>query len=638
MTAIAHKSYKAGVWNTNTGHALTHSQLVSPTTDVVVLGDSWAAFGHHRGADVPVLSVDIDTWFNGAVNITMWNAPLGMTSTGDPNDPRMVNGYNLNGRRGFSSPVTGKGRFVEALQRAGIDPSIINLHEYACGGTTAGLYGSESTSGAYNQGMPTRIDPVPGVGSDYGTSTPSHGGMTVDGGTSVWMNKQNWLQDAPHVGHPWRDWTLCDMIAHPPTGKLVVLMSLGGNDVFGLSQVLPFADVKTGEFDPDNAFANRWSDIKTNIKQIIDTIYMLNPNAEIVWTSYCNFPIDDANLANPKIKLPTDYAPSPTTPNSWGPVGWNVYEDDGPNAPDPDFTGQNHNIDTLPLAYYPGGRNMLTLPFIWNPSSDAFMRVYGGWFAYVGQRDAGYDLVKYWMAHQLADSYAWQGQGTAAHPGFWSGYSWIDVLGPTQSYGHNDPPPFYWWIIDGWGPTQNYRWMYGDGSGSLIDVNWYIRSSLATYQGHRWDQIYSRTVQLLVDSETINNAIFFSSGDFLSGHQLATIVTKDITTKNIARLFRDFMRPCMIDVTDYYHGQGKRFIAVDTFDIGPHDSDNSQDDPINYPAMPAQNFVEGVHLSTLGIDYWQDHVVTTLLAKTQVLGVYTPVAVSRKVRYGNNWL
>lgn len=642
--AVTYKSYKSGAWSSNTGHALTHSQLVSAATDVVVIGDSWAAFGHHRGADVDSVHFDLDAWYGGVVNVSFWNVPLGMTSTANPNDPRIVGTHPLDGRKGFASPITGKGRFVEALERAGVDPDNINLHEYACGATTAGWYEGTPSAGAFNQGRPTQVDPTPGIGSSYGCPTGViTGGLHATDDRSVWLQKQYWLQDGAHASHPWRDWSLCDMIAHPPTGKVVVLMSLGGNDLFGLTQDSKFVDPMTGVFDPNGVFAARWEQIKTNVMQVVDSIYLLNPNAEVVWTGYCNFPVDDANLANPKIKLPTNYGPSPTTPSSYGPVGWNVYEDDGPNLPDPDYTGEYYDLDTLPLSFYPGGRNLLTLPFSWFPSSPGFMRLYGAWTPYTAQRDAGYVMIKHWVAHYFADKYSWQGQGTAAHPGFWSGYSWVNSLSSTQSYGHSIVHHEWWgswteWVILGYGPTRNYKWQTGDGSGGIVAGYWSLRSDLALYQGHRWDQIYARTLELLADSGTMNNIIFASNGDYISGHQLVTIITKDITTKNVTKVFRDYMRPQMQATASHYLGLGKRFIVADTFDIGPHDPGTSQDDPDAYPAMPTENFIEGVHLSSLGIDYWQDAIVSTLLSKTQVLGTYTPVPVVRKVRYGNNWL
>lgn len=565
-----------------TGRVQVRAEVI-PAIDLIIIGDSISAFTWHRGTTIPSVVYDTGTWFtSGLLNVTFSGGlPSGMTSTGDPLDPRVIAGVPMDGRKGFSS-VTGKGLLVDALAAAGVAADRISLWEFACGGTTAGL--RTVTTGAFSEGLPTRRDPV---GGSYGCPPGViPGGWQATDNRTAWLQTQFWLEGS---GHPMEGWTLCDMIAHAPTGRPVVVFTLGGNDLFDVCKIVRMVDPHTREFDPTGSVTDCWDDIAPisgtgDIDAITEAIFMLNENARVVWVSYPNLIADHPSLSNPRLKLPVNYEPD--TAGVDGPVGWIPYAGDGSNPPDPDYLAPNHSPATMPLSIWPAGAAGTSFPATWNRTVPGFMRAFHGWGGFTGQRDATYAWLRQWFGHWYADNHAWQGHGTMASPA------------PSV-------PPFTFYPGYGWGPSHNWLW---------ANEAWW--SGLVWFPNHRWNGIYNRIQALMGTPGDINALIVLTGGSFFSAHQLLTILTKDITTANIARVFRDMGRPRMRAWERRWRNAGRRAWHVDVWDVmRPGGSDASHD---GIPAMNYADFVEGVHLTEAGGQFWTSHVAERLIATTKV--------------------
>lgn len=597
----------------------------SQPLDVVVMGDSWSAFGHQRGTTVPTISYDAENWaINYFVHVSLTNCPSGMNSSPNVNNPALISNRPLQGREGFSSKYN-KGKFVDALARLGIEPSKINLHEYACGGTTAGLYPLnventifETTFGAFDQRTPTIKGALLSGYAGYGIddSPMAGGGFLATDGLSAWMQKQNYLQDPGHdINDPmlqFKNYTLCDMIAYPPTGRVLVLLTLGGNDIFGKAKQHLFIDPMTGAWDPDGAFADVAESIASadgaggSMQKIIESIYLLNPNAEVVWPSYMNMPIDEPGVRSLKAMLPTPYGPDPANAGGLGPTGWKVYSGDGANTvslatPRPEYAPPHDNPFNMESISWPAGPQGTTVPVYLNIGTLGFFKDNFAWTGFTKQRDATYPFIQPWYAHYFADSYAWQGTGTTASPGV--------VENPLTLYGTFPNQHF--------GPNYQWHWINGDGVSDFAFTSWLLYTVRLTIQGHQWRQIYN-AVYAGLDNSLLNQQMVLNT-TLINFDKALTILTKDLTTKNISRLFRDQLRPRMAAAESHWQGLGRKFYSIDVFDAGGPTDGTSQDDPVGVPTLPKDNFVEGVHLSSLGIDFWQTAITTQIKARSHLL-------------------
>lgn len=565
--------------------------------DIVIIGDSWPAFCLHRGTTQSAV-----TFSNGAfidslniVNIYLYNAPSGMTVSGDSGAPTIVAGKNMQGREGFTS-VTGKGLLADALVDLGVNINRINIWQYACGGTTAGHGPSHNmiSTGAWDQDVPSTISSVGGLYGCTGGDLTGLGGWQADTNRkSAWLQPQKWLEG---TSSPYKNYTVCDMIAHPPTGKVIVIVCLGGNDIVDATKHHPFIDHYTGEWDPDGALETRWDEIASptgdggSFRAISEGIYALNPDAEVVVPSYLTFICDDPDLPNPNIKLPTNYAPgSPVD----GPIDWIAYSGDGSNPnPDPDYDTPYHSPYTLPSVYWPLGANGVTLPATWTSSSLGFHRLYHTWGMFTGQRDlGGYPFLRDWVGHWIADNYAWQKAGTTAAPG------------PTTGF-----------------PTYSYNWTWTNNSAYYIGS---FPTGIAVSNRH-WNTAYSAIHSAYGGNSsgfntTIGNRLLVQQSP-LNMYQIATILGKDVTTANTARIFRDGQRPRMAAAENYWIGtRGKNFIWLDLYEEIPVDlSGCSQDDPYANRCLPKEDWVD-LHPSSSGAPKWAALIAKNLLRRTTLL-------------------
>lgn len=82
-----------------------------------------------------------------------------------------------------------------------------------------------------------------------------------------------------------------DIISSPPTGKVVVFMSLGGNDLINLSKT------SGGRIRPENVtnWSSMLSTVNSDISSTLTNIFDLNPDAHVVFLSYTRMRIIDAN-------------------------------------------------------------------------------------------------------------------------------------------------------------------------------------------------------------------------------------------------------------------------------------------------------------------------------------------------------
>lgn len=573
--------------------------------DIVTLTDSYGAFGFHRGTTQSTISyAPSNALIGGLASISFANAPEGMTT----GPGQLQDGRPVDGRKGYTS-TSGKGQLVDALARIGVDPAAVNLHEYGCGGTTA-LTGVETT-GAFTAGMPTTRSTL---GGTYGCPTGSLGanGWKATDQRSPWLQKQAWLAGKPN--HPWKDHTLCDMIAHPPTGRCVVAITIAGNDLFDMSKQVPLVDPITGAFDPTGNLATRADQVASlsgggAVQQIAAAVYLLNPDAEIWWVSYVNMPWDDTRVANTRCGTVAGTDPASAGPG-WSPTGWNTYEDDGGKGSHPgaEFSAPNSNPYTMQTCTYPAGANGITFPAVWNLSASAgFFRAYGAYGPFVAQRDATYTsgVLRDWWAHFIADENAMQLVGSAASPGPFTA------------------PTFFLTFVVTPG-SVNWRRRNTDGASDYA-----IASSIRgaqSFLGRGWDQLYGTTQGLLANSGQIDNVIVLSGATFMTAHQKLTVASKDVTTRNVGRLFKDQLKPRMDAAENYWQSQGRKFVALHVWDTPgeTHPAGNSQDDIDNYPALPQADFVDGVHPSSSGNPKWCNAVAAAAAQRSTLLREILP--------------
>ena len=606
---------------------------VTGPVDLVLYGDSWVGMQLHRGADVENLEVSLgfgeglEGLESAIANVSFGNASAGFTSSGSPDEPELVGTGQAHGAKGYGS-TTGKGVLADALEAAGWNPEQVNVWEFGLGNATLGYYDETnfaptSSSLAMNQGRPTRVDPV---GGTYGCPTGTiPGGHQKQNRVSGWLAKQDRLIG---TGDEYEDWSICDVVAHPPTGRVVVARTGWGNDVFGITQKRPYLDPYTGEWDPTGWLALRYAELAQAAREVDEAFYLLNPDAELWWLSYFNFQLDDPEVRN-------FHGPFPGVDGWRTRADWNDYQLDGPNLADPLGAGGGYDDpNTVDRVTWPGGSGLLSLPFNWSPSSPGFKRVYGGWTPYRGQWDENFAYMRDWYARHMANSLARQAQGTAANPGFFrprdtsltrsdgsfyeSGY-WVNEVGPGNSYGHQHYVYQYqWWtgsyavssyyVIDGWGPTPNYTWRHEA----------YLYNSV-NYTGRRWLGIFDRTVQASADGGTLNNLVFLTGGAFLGGHTYATLLSKDVTSANIARVMRDPWRELALAEQAHHRSLGRRYIAVDVWDdTSRPEVGTSQDNPAGVPVGPESDWIEGVHLTGAGARDWCRAIVDFVLPRTEL--------------------
>lgn len=611
---------------------------------IITFGDSITAFTMHRGENVAQVIFQADTssllggaipqeWANTQMQVSLFDCNSGYTSTGDPDEPFVFPGVPFQGREGFSSD-TGMGLFVDALVNEGITTDLINFWEYACGGTTATA--CLSSPGAWGAGMPEFVDHL---GGDYGCPPGQiDGGFVYNNRETIWLSKQAWLEG---TGDPYEHYTFCDAIAHCPTERCIVIGSIGGNDFIDLGKTYKFADPFTGEFDPDGGYAARALEIYYAVQAFVDKVHMLNANAEVYIVGYPNFVADAFGAGNDLLNFRWPYRGAETDilwPLGLGPKytnHWPVYSGDGAPTLDPLSDGIYYESwDTLQnrLCTWPLG-TVFTLPGIWNPQvSKGFARGYFAGMGFTAQKDAEYLFLQDWVGRQFANLYAWQMQGTAANPGFfvpthsdgvhidpgYPGY-WVNSVGPGATYQHTH---WYWsaffgWfqntLVDGQGPTYNWRVRNLDGSGNPLAPYWSLRGALA--QGHGWDQIFARTRELLEYSQ-LNNTVLLSNGSVINFPQAWTVLTKFFTTKFLSMMFRDQLRPIFDDLASTR--QWLHHLDVwDDVDLADRSPINSQDDPNGVPVYPGDHYIEGLHLTSKGGPKWCRKVAQHLLAVTQ---------------------
>jgi hypothetical protein len=563
---------------------------VVPTVDVVMIGDSWAAFGWNRGTTTSTISLSGGAFLDlaGAFNINLFNCPSGMISVSDTNAPVIVAGKTQQGREGFTS-TSGKGQLADAFIAAGIDIDQLNMWEYSCGATTAGVNdytgtNPQTTSGAWDQDMPTTVS---SLGGNYGcaNTTLAFGGWKVDGSyTTAWLKKQEWLDG---TGHPFEDYTLCDMIAHPPTGRCIVMMCLGGNDAIDTGHRQRYLDPFDGTFDPTGAHTAQWDQVAavsgdSSIRRITNAIYTLNPDAEVFWVSYLNFPVDDPGLRNANLVLPSSWngTPAPTD----GPTGWLAYAGDGTNpVPAVEMDTPYDNPSTMDSVTWPTGPGFPSFPVTWNINTPGFHRIYHAWNTLFAQKN--YSQTHQWfrtyVAFWYATSHAWQGQGTQASP---------------------VPPVFN---------NHNYQWTHDVSSDGLIG-----------FTGHRWNMYNSAIRATYADTASTQNFIaapFVGQTHPINFHQYQTIINKDLTTASMSRLFRGMQQPRMAAMQAYWQNLGKKFWALDLYDQVPaYYGGTSQDDPDGVRTLPKLDFID-LHLSSSGNPKWCALIAQHVLSRTTVL-------------------
>jgi hypothetical protein len=559
---------------------------VVPTVDVVLIGDSWAAFGWNRGTTTSTISLSGGAFLDlaGAFNITLANCPSGMISVSDTNAPVIVAGKTQQGREGFTS-TSGKGQLADAFINAGIDIDQLNIWEYSCGATTAGQYdytgtNPQTSSGAWDYDLPTTQS---SLGGTYGTTGASllGAGWKINGSnTSAWLQTQEWLDG---TGHPFENYTLCDMIAHPPTGRCIVMMCLGGNDAIDTGHRQRYLDPFDGTFDPTGAHAAQWDHVAavsgdSSIRRITNAIYTLNDQAEVFWVSYLNMPVDDPDLRNARLVLPP-VDPAATTD---GPVGWHAYAGDGTNpVPAVLMDTPYDNPSTMDSVTWPTGPGFPSFPVTWNINTPGFHRIYHAWNTLFAQKNYSgmHDWFRTYVAFWYATDNAWQGQGTEA----------------------SHPAPVF--------NNHNYQWTHDvvfDGAG----IN---------YTGHRWNAIYSRIRSVYSDTGTTQNFISAVQTHPINWHQYQTIINKDLTTASMSRLFRGMQQPRMAAMQTYWQNLGKKFWALDLYDQVPaYYGGTSQDDPDGVRCLPKDNFID-LHLSSIGNPKWCALIAQHLLRRTTLL-------------------
>lgn len=589
--------------------------MAYPTTDFVYITDSWGA-GWQRGTTLPSLTMALTAPLTGAFSFQFYNTAEWWSPNLDPGSPTLIVGTLMQGSRGFSSTL-GKGSLADAIVEAGggaFDISKLNIHEYGLAATTAGIhdYGGSSytsSSGAYGVGVPTgqEIPAAPGTGLTYGCPSGSvgAGGWKLTSRSTAWLTKQRWLASPGGLAPPgdpmlaYKDYTLCDMIQNPPTGRLVVFVCLSGNDALDMMHRYLLVDPYTGTFDPTGNLQAVWNEVydpATNtgsMRTIADTIYMLNPNAEIVWVSYMNFAVDDPNIPNPKIVLPDgtggQHSLAAQGGSLDGPTGWKQFFDEGANTLDAAYQAPNHNPTTMQPGYWPLGANGVTFGGTWTPGHDNFHRYYWLWLHWLRHKSDGtaINFFRDWLAHWMADSFASQRiRGGCSYYGCWN-------------WNFNN------WI---WGIWNIY------------------------FTGYRWNTIYGHVRAVYADVATIQNWIGLGNVNPVTYAKWQTVMAKDITTANVAKCLRDFQKPRGAAAQSYYRGQNKRFIYLDLWDKAPEtvppgtwvQSGTSQDDPSGVPTLPKSDFID-LHLQESGNTKWCKLIAEYFLAATDVFGDF-PVA------------
>lgn len=591
--------------------------MAYPDVDVVTMVDSWGT-GMHRGSTIPLtqwhFQLNPDVPETSVVTFNLPNTAAWMTPNADPGAPQVVIGQPIQARQGFAH-TSGKGSMVDALLRAapGLTAANINFHEYGIANATAGLhdYGGgayTASSGTWTTGRPTHPeDPLlAGTGVTYGCDTASGlpGGWQYDNRRSPWLQKQAWLNDGSHPADPmmaYKNYNLCDMIQNPPTGKLIILFVSCGNDGLDLLHRYPAIDPYTGATDPTGNIASIWNDVYNvstdsgSIRTVADTCYMLNPNAEFIWISYMNFAADDPALPNPKIVLPSTAIAGDHSPGTSGilgtdgPTNWNQFVGT-PNHLDTTYQAPHDRPTAMNSGYWPGGPRGITSSMSWSPSDLGFHRFYWAWNPAVGQKKWGGNsqFFKDWLAHWMADTQAWQRVA--------GGCSYIGC----------------------------YNWYYSNQFWSIWNM---------FYTGHRWNTIYSHTRDVYADYGTVQNWILLGNTTPVTWGEWNTVLAKDITTKNMAKVLRDYMRPRQARAETYFRGTNKRFLSLDLWDKAPEtvppgtwvQSGTSQDDPLGLvPCLPKTDWID-LHLQESGHTKWVDLIAKYLLARTDVLGDF-PVA------------
>lgn len=582
--------------------------------DVVVLGDSWSAFGWQKGYTIPTLTYETQI-LPEASNITFLNCPGGMSTTDDPNNPVIEEGAQMNGIKGY----TAKGGLIDALEEAGF--FVANLWEFGQGGATMGP--ADITSGSWTTEMPQYLD---AVGGTYGITQgplPLYGSGRPGprNGWSMWMQKQAWLQTPEHVGHPYRDWTACDAIAHPPTGRVLILYcGPWGNDIFSLGRVTPWIDMWEGGIDPTGAFADLHDEKAAldgsggQLYDLVNAALNIAPpdTSEFAFASYTVMGLDDPLMnGNPSIppRAAVDYS-SPAEPdwivNSTAENWWDVFSPSYPFGPAPVFVEHNPHTFTPNtadpnyedphvrpydfkghLAIHPGGQTGTTIPWTWGPTIPGFFKGYWAWGAFLYQRDITYTFLAAWWSHWIADQNAWQ-------------------------YHRGEPIAYYYWI-----PYTTYNYTLENTAWIGYGLGWGT-----PFPSRRWPAIYNHMGAQLQPG-TINNTVLLTGGATINFHHMLTVLTKDFTTAKMTQLWRDMIHPRLEKAEEVLRGQGKKFTYLNVWDcLG--EGDSSLDNPSLYPSGMKSYWVEGVHLSSYGNPIWCRAVVTSLFARSYLMAPYRP--------------
>lgn len=596
----------------------------------ITICDSVASFGIHRGWTYAVASgiskkfsitVNGQTTWTAAV-ITLYNGAGGMTVHADPLHPDFSDGSDgslLQGRIGF----TPKGGLIDAFEAVGRHDAANRTYiaEYGMAATTAAV--CNTTKGAWSYGMPT-VDTAtaqaatPGTGYTYGCPTGNIGlgGQADKDHQSMWLQKQEWLQKPGFENDRYRDWNLCDMLAHAP-GKVVVLCDLPGNDILDATQSgAQIVDPFTGAWDPSGNIEARWNQMLNlagdsgALHDIWNTVYTLRPDAEIIWFTPPNFAADEPRWSrNPNfVQQPQASFKPPNAAGEAVPPGHFYYSTAErywdrfvtgipqsfvqhsphtftPNPPDPNYLPPYDSPYNMPnQCQFPGGPTGTALPFRISNNLIGFHRMVLGWGPVLSTRDRCFPYLQAFWGHYIADNGFWQ-----HHRGEPSGI----FLGIGATYN---------WILD-----NNSRW---SGFG--------ITSPL--FPNRTWAGIYGQVSAWLTDLGTVVNEIVFGglggfTSQFINFNQVVTVLTKDITATNMARTLRDEWIPRQQAAETYWRGQGKKFTSLYTCDAIDGGPDGCSFDP-NVPVGKIEDFVDSIHPSSLGNPIWMREVATQMLARS----------------------
>ena len=348
--------------------------------DAVVIGDSLASFTWQPGSTYGAVYISVSL---GGIFLPVFpvlNAPKGM-----------VSGYDSLNQRYYLSdankPTGIEGFTPQGVLKDRIDATIgvgkVACHFHAQG--SSALY-DVSAGWSWADGVPAS-----GIVPDAVTSYPN--GQNIE---NLWARTSQWSGKKTY-----------EVIHNPPSGNCTVFVMLGGNDI--LTQTKSGGALTTHPTNP-TAEAATTTLLNQGARKILEYIWRLNPNAEVVWCSYPNFAVDEPRCTDGQNwgDKPSNHGPHNTT---WSnPTG-------GDNNPTYDSWYMNRTN--------PGSANPFTFPPSNGPSDMGFLKILWGGNHFVGQwtLDDGSTWFDYY-SQWYADVY----RGTWAQP------RWLENVGFVPDY------------------------------------------------------------------------------------------------------------------------------------------------------------------------------------------------------------